>query len=353
MLKFRSSIFSFRTFQSRDIPKKWWLSVVLAIGACVAAESMARYMFQPLGGFAWPYWNSDAAIKFEYYRSLARKSDKLDLLVIGDSRAARNFDPTTFVGTSSNVTAYNLGWPANFPLSLRASVFPLLKENSNANTVALIQAVASYANKSTIERFEQNILSSWAVRRWQNPDDLLNKIALLRIYSANRILREYWVSRDREFLNQQPPWGGFMPKSERNNSDDVGVTSVREKSVQGPDPRRLATITELADLSKEMDFELVIVIPPGRSGETSEFFRRYREWVSRESGLLGFSVLDMTVQNNLTYDDFLDDGHLNPDGARKFSRHLGEILRPCLSGSQPVSECVADRKRTIDEVAKR
>lgn len=92
MGKYRSSIFSSDTLKLASVPKTWFYSLLLSATIVLLCELAAQSLLEPTGRFP-DYWNREAAIKFEWYRRVVQAGQTPDVLIIGDSTAARNYVP--------------------------------------------------------------------------------------------------------------------------------------------------------------------------------------------------------------------------------------------------------------------
>ena len=353
-----SSIFSFETLRPAGIPGGWLASVLIAVVAVTAAEIVARGLLAPLGGYARPYWDDSAAAKFEAYRHLAANGAAPDVVVIGDSTAARDFDPHEFAATADGLDAYNLGWPGNFALSLYESTAPVFAEESGSypKAIVLMQAFSAYTNRPTVARFERPILNSWMVRFRRDPKSLDQRIALLRVYPAIRQLKRYWVDGDRAFLSAVPDSLGYMPKAKIGGAAG-GADEPEENGEAAPrnadafEPVRLATFDRWAEIARDRDIELLVVVPPRRSDSSPEILADYIAWLTGRAADQGVVVLDFASLRRIPDDAFRDAGHLNRGGAARFSRLLGKAFAACGGEQPPLGPCVGDWVTSNTETA--
>jgi hypothetical protein len=351
--RFRSSIFSFDTLRAGTVPAGWLASVSLAVVLVIAAELVARMLLAPLGGFAWAYWSDEAAVKYESYRRMAAAGAAPDVVVIGDSTAARDFDPVQFERAAGGLSAYNLGWPGNFALALYESVAPLFIESGSDDPriVVLMQAYVSYTQRPVVQRFERPILNSWVVRNRQDPTALDQRIALLRLYPAARKLKRYWLDGDASFLNAVPKNGGFMPKGgsggpELGSADGQDATTG---AVDVFDPERRATLDGWAAIAKARGFDLLVIVPPWRERPAPAGLPEHVAWLRDRAADHDVAVLDLSGLPVISDREFRDAGHLSPDGAGKLSRLLGRAFGACAEHPDELAPCVADWVRTHAE----
>ena len=313
----------------------------MAVVAVAAAEIVARGLLAPLGGYARPYWEDGAAAKFEAYRHLAASGVPPDVVVVGDSTAARDFDPREFATTAAGLDAYNLGWPGNFALSLYASTAPLFVEDNavDPKAIVLMQAFSAYTNRPTVSGFERPIMNSWMVRYRRDPTTLDQRIALLRIYPAIRHLKRYWVDGDRAFLSAVPASLGYMPKTGAGlPAEAAGEAGPREPDVF--EPERLATLDKWAEIARVRGIELIVVVPPRRSDSNPRTLADYVAWLKARTAEHRVTVLDFVSMRLVPDEGFRDAGHLNKDGASRFSRLLGKAFAACSDGGPPLGACV-------------
>src|SRR4051794_15523132 len=74
------------------------------LGAELSAEWLCRAV-----AYRRDYWAADAASQFEYYRRLVRHGPAPDVVIVGDSTAARGLDPEALRdGLPAGTEVYNL-----------------------------------------------------------------------------------------------------------------------------------------------------------------------------------------------------------------------------------------------------
>ena len=329
MGKSRSSIFSFKTLDLSQIPGSFWYCLILTLIGILAIEGLCRIAMRPLGNYTWAYWDSNAMLKFEWFRELAEQGNPPDLIAMGDSTGARDFDPESFNRTAENIDAYNLTWPANFPLALEATTFPLLKEAKDCpETIFLLQSPKAYKDLDEVIRFEESILSSALVRRYQENYSLIDYIDMTRVYRSIPLLRKYWL--EGKPVITPPPHLGFMPTEGPGNLPEEGKDSSPRQPSRDDllpfSPARRETLHSLCTIAQKRGIRLIVVLAPVYSNSLPETFLEHREWLNQKKKVWDFELWDYYQCDFLMREHFWDLYHLNPEGARLFSEELGRRI---------------------------
>ncbi len=322
MFRSHLSIFSSKTLDTKSFPKSFWLSVIVFFVCLVVIETASRILMGPIGQFSWAYWSPEAINKFEWYREISQKEKTPDILVIGDSTGARNFDPGAFSMVAGK-TSYNLAWPANFPKALRATTYPLLEKGRPPETVILIQNPRGYTDSQRAIRFENSILSSQIAKQYSKNYLVSDYIYISRVYSARFLLVKYWVHH--EAIVSEPDFLGFMPAIKGGKKTlEARIERQDETPVGSLSPERLNCFSQLAVILNQRNIQLIVVIPPVNADDVPPIFGDYIDWLKAQSQTLKFSLWDFSHADFLTDDHFFDKGHLNSSGAGLFSSELGK-----------------------------
>ncbi len=330
MSKSHSSIFSFDTVKIESFPKRFWYSILLCVICLAILETISRILLAPIGNFAWRYWAPEAIDKFEWYREISNNGNTPDVLVIGDSTAARNFDPASFFETTAK-RSYNMAWPANFPRALRVTTYPLLQRGSPPHAVILIQNPGSYIDTPRIIRFENSILSSQIAKSYTQSYLISDFVYLARLYEARNLLKRHWI--DNKKVVSEPAFLGFMPA---RGPGTKAVTAKKKETVNTYELvefslERLETFRELAALLKKREILLIVVIPPTNLSRIPPVFKKYKKWLQTQSLEFSFALWDYSSSDFLEAEHFYDKGHLNESGAHIFSSEIGRRYKKASS----------------------
>jgi len=329
MRKYHSSIFSFKTVEFIGRPPAGFVTtIVIALALFGAAEGASRFLLGRVGQ-RWEYWDKLAAVKFEDYRTRVSTNRNPDVLIVGDSTGARDLDPASMSGESwAGKDVYNLAWPANFPLALRLTTFPLLREPYQAPKLVLASLTpASFNNNPRVKDFEQEIISSIYCQHVLGNYSFVDRFYLPRLRNAMPFIRDNY-SPSEEF-SQLRKSRGFMPSQgvvEDYHSRDP--SAVSHHVVQD----RFAVVSELAQIAVQRNFKLVVVIPPvgTKAGEeTADTYREYLSALKRLQQRSNFTILDKRRVPSLTDEYFTDGIHLTRTGATMFSAEVArEVPAP-------------------------
>ncbi len=319
---FLSSIFSSRTTSFSDARGGSSLKT-LALVLCLVggAEAAARAALRPIGDY-WAYWTPAAAAKFESYRSNVRRGTPPRVLVVGDSTGARDIDPRPLAEATGR-TAFNLAWPANFPLAFKSCTLPLLETGTRPDLVVASFIPSGFLDSNSARRFEQAILESSYCRRQREQISASDYSYLARIRPSLPFLRSWWTGRSLPTVKNL----GFMPLT---GSDDAPEVPTR---MAGFEDQRFAAIEDLYRAGHQFTFQVVVLIPPRRD-PTAELRRAETEYLARLERC-GFEYVDYREPSFLTASDFHDRNHLNAHGAQALSQALGaELARRVAAGGQ-------------------
>jgi len=318
-----SSIFSFETLHLSSVPRHWWRSLALAGVLLIAAEAAARILLAPVGEHLWTYWDADAVDRFEWYRTLAASGNPPDVVFIGDSTAARNIDPAEFSAAAGGLTAYNMGWPANFPLALAANTFELLETGTPPRYVVLVNVPTSYFEDPRVRKLERSVLNSVIGQRHRGEWVAADWLYLARLYPARHYLLAHWLRSAR--LHAPPARSGFMPHVHESSPNSPSVRRPQSNCAPLPpaSQERRATVRELAALARRTGFRLLVLLPPVHGERLRKATEAHARWLSHLAEVEDIQILDFSRSHGMTADDFKDAVHLWHDSASRFSRLLG------------------------------
>jgi len=297
--------------------------LVLTVVVVGAAEILAQVATAPLGPFLWQYWDGKAAQQHEWYRQQALAGATPAVVAVGDSVAARNFDPLSFSNAAGGVETYNLGWPGMFPLALDSVIPALLEQGTAPKYLLLLQAPMSFLDIERVRFNEGGILNSMIARRAMGGAVAGERVALARIYAERREVIDYWLRG--EAAVRQPPLLGFMPFERDSDAaqDDPGVVDAPEGEL---DPRRLAVNLRLMELARRRRIRVIAVIAPLAVDVAPPTVDAYLAWLDSQAALNPdpLTVWDMSQWDLVGQESYRDAVHFWRDGAEAFSQSLGE-----------------------------
>lgn len=292
--------------------------MVLGLLLFAIAESVSRTIVRRVGR-RWEYWDKVAAVKFEDYRTRVSLNAGPDIVIIGDSTAARDLDPRSMA--TDHLTGkdiYNLAWPANFPLAFRTTTLPLLREPYQAPKIVLASFTpGSFTDNPRVGEFEQEILTSTYCQHVLGNYSFADKFFLPRLRNALPFIR-----KPNEEFNELRKNKGFMPSeavAEEYRTSDSGTRASQIIA------SRFDVLIELADLSQQRKFELYILIPPvspALAVPTADIYQKYLALLETAQQRYGFTILDKRHSDFLTNEYFTDGIHLTRAGAELFSSTL-------------------------------
>ncbi len=322
MKTFLSSIFSFNTLDRRSIPRRWVVSILAVAVLFVGAEVVSRVLMAPLGDHVWAYWDPVAADKFEWYRGKADAERTPEVLVIGDSTGARNFDPAAFAAASGVPSAYNMAWPANFARALAVNTLPLLANGAPPRTVILMESVNAFIDLPEVERFERSIVGGVLGKRSRGELVAADVLHLARVYQARFQLIDHWA-RGKQLV-RRPPLLGFMPHTRPADAKAPVPGAIREPDRPFSSDRR-AVLLRLVELAKKRDFRLILTIGPYAWVPWPQAVAAHAAWLSEvaEANPEHVTFWDLRDTDAVTIDGFRDAQHLWDVDAARLSEWLG------------------------------
>jgi hypothetical protein len=308
--------------------------VALVLCLVAGAELAARSALEPIGDY-WSYWTPAAAAKFEAYRSSVRRGAPPHVLVVGDSTGARDFDPAPLARVTGR-TAFNLAWPANFPLAFKACTLPLLENQARPDVVIASFIPSGFLDSSSARRFEQAILESSYCRRQRAQISASDYFYLARMRASLPFLHSWWTGTSLPQVKNR----GFMPLAGNDDAPDVPTVMA------GFEDRRFAAIEALYEAGRQFHFSVIVVIPPRRD-PTGDLRRAEGKYVERLQHC-GFEYIDYREPAFLQAGDFHDRNHLNAHGAERLSAALAEELTRRGDAAYRVADACRRGERTTE-----
>ena len=262
-MKFLSSIFSFKTLRAVGLPAHWRASIGLLIVLLLSAELAARVLMAPIGEHFWAYSPTESSASFEWYRHLATSGRTPDVVAIGDSTGARNFDPVAFATQTQFDDVYSLARAANFPLALRSNTLPLLEIGDPPNVVLLLQSADSFRDDPRVDQIEQGAMSPILDARRDGRPLVTDYLHLTRIFPARSLLRMHWI--DGEPLLKPSSNGSFSPfhMKDEQRMETPTTEFLPSQDVSFSEERR-GVILELLEIARMREFSVIAVVGPQR-----------------------------------------------------------------------------------------
>ena len=330
-MKFRSSTFSFETLRAVGMPAHWRASISLLIILLLSAELAARVLMAPLGEHLWAYSPTSSAASFEWYRHLATSGRTPDVVAIGDSTGARNFDPAAFAAQTQFEDVYSLARAGNFPLALRSNTIPLLEVGDPPIVVLLLQSAGSFRDDPRVGQIERGAMSPILDARRDGRPLVTDYLHLARLFPARSLLRTHWI--DDEPLLKPSSNGSFSPfhLKDEQRMDTPVVESLPTMDVRFSEERR-GVILELLEVARMREFPVIAVVGPQRGSSEDVVTDLHLRWLRglAAAGCGEFAVLDMRNAPYVESGEYKDNNHLYSKGAAKFSARLAAVIEEAL-----------------------
>jgi len=308
------------------MPRDWWATIGLLCLILASAEIGARVLLKPVGDNLWAYESTAQSRSFEWYRHLATSGSTPDIVAIGDSTGARNFDPATFGRAAAVDNVYSLARAGNFPRALRSDTLPLLDAGKAPEIVILMQWPGSLRDDPRVDQIEAGAVSPILEARMRGRVLITDYLYVTRLFPARAYLASYWL-RGQELLSA-PSGNGFSPFD--RETDALPQTRVAGPPQETPvfSEARRDVIRELVAMAQERNFTVVAVVGPFRVGTAYEVANRHLDWLLglQANNCQNLVVADFRDMPELGKDQFRDNHHLFRDGAEVFSQRLGDFV---------------------------
>lgn len=329
MRKYLSSIFSFDTLSlSSERPRGTLRAIALCVFFFLGAELGARVLLNGLDRH-WMYWSPTAAVKFEAYRSRLEAGNAPDVLVIGDSTAARNIDPAHIADAVPKLaTSMSVGLPGYVLKAMERDFLPLLEQGESVPKVAVVSFLPlSCTEHHAILENEKQIFASRYFREIEGEHFVGDYFYLARLLDSRSLIRQ---SLRKKGPGQELPANGFMPL--RGRSPDWDLFAV------GPDEgppelsiseERFSILKKLADICRARNIRLVFAVPPTLDNRlfSKELAQMYADRLRTLATEDGVHTFDGRTLSTLEEKHYWDPLHLNRDGAQLFGDWLAEAMR--------------------------
>jgi hypothetical protein len=334
-MKFLSSIFNSEQLADLDIPRDWWASMALLAGVLVFAELAARVLMAPVGENLWSYGTGIDPVPFEWFRVLGAEGRTPTIVVIGDSTAARNLDPTTLAEASMTDSVYSLAYPGNFPRALRSNTLPLLKSGNTPEIVILFQWPGALKDDPRVDQIEAGAISPILEARMTGRLLISEFLYITRLFPARIYLVNHWLRG--KTLIHPPGRNGFVPLDRPARAQNQASIEIPPTGGGDFSDQRREVIRELIALAKKRDFLLVAIVGPFRSGDQYLLANMHLEWLREQEKNYceNLLVMDLRQMPGIGPELFKDNHHLYADGAQVFSVALGQKIASIREHSLP------------------
>jgi len=320
----RSSIFSFESLRVRpsDLSP---LPLLLAIVVLVVGELTAGWLIAGIQD-GWNYWSRDAAARFIGYQRRVERDEPPRVLVAGDSTAAYGFAPAAFNrAAGEKTTSWNLGILGNFPLAFDATFndIVLSTPGSQASYLFISFARGAFMDTPRNEFNERAILSSPVVRSWRGEFLVADYLAMARIWRL-RIQIAYKLTGNLDAATLDYDLGLHR----HPGKDRAKLEPPSEQQVLIVSPERLAVIERCFRAAQELGVRVVLLLPPLHPYDAQRWSNpdAYFAAVSPICEEYDVPLWDYTDDHGLE-DEMVDLVHLNAEGAKEFSKRLGNRWR--------------------------
>jgi hypothetical protein len=270
---------------------------------------------------------------------LANQYRDSEVLFLGDSRTLRGIDPAEVSKECRCGPGFNAGFSASDP-GLNRLMTARLLEKMSPHTVVISVSQWELSDKARIrvdyptrELARPLQLRQYGQRISDDDDVQMALSSLWRLYNYRGQIRaslEAWASRrppehtrrgyheDREKIRVQEK---DLDEGEERFFDDFSVRGRRAQELRGL----------IADL-RSRDIEVLLIAPPlypsfqQRVKRQVASFTETMEQIAAESGVR-FVDLTLPERSGLTNRHFNDIVHLSADGAARYSRQIGKLLK--------------------------
>lgn len=245
-----------------------------------------------------------------------------DVIVYGSSRAFRHYNPE-YISKESGLSVYNAGTQGNGVLF--AYGLYLVSREHHIPKIALVDVFYEYdqtkrfANTRFIDLLKPFYGESADLRKY------FKRIDPWTVVTMNSMLYRTNSQLFSILKNQKQPEhfeNGFDPLPPAPKAINAEITKIEDDGVY--DSSKVQILEDMIELMKKDGVKVILVFSPiWYNVDGFEFRDSLANVASRHQ----VEFWDYTSNDSLTVEDFHDNGHLNGDGANKFSRLIGRRLR--------------------------
>ncbi len=318
----RSSIFNFDTLDLKEFPVAKTATLFLTLLLALAAFEVGSRIATSPAGHLWEYWSPEAGASFEEVRRLQQADRGPQVLIVGDSTAHSNLDPTVMASVLER-ESWNMATSGNFPMAFQQTTLRVLERCPSPPEIVVASLIpAGFLESGGTAKSEAGILSAPVCRRQKGGLFIADYCAIARLrfcIGALRIIRNGIYDR---IVDQR----GHAAQT--GLSESTADTASKQQLSGELSAHRLAVIEQLLEIADKRKFKVVIVIPPTMEKErrqpTHDSLAKY---LASLRDRFDFLTYDGAADNSIEQGDFFDRNHLNVEGARKISLSVATAIR--------------------------
>ena len=302
---------------------KFFKKIVIVLIVLIIADQVTGYLIRRL------YYNMVAG---ENYRTtFSVDSTRADILVFGSSRASHHYVPEFFEKKFS-MNFYNTGRDGNYVLSNYANFKAVMKRYSpkiiifDLNPNDLVYRLSDYERLSAYLPYYTNHQELREIIELRSPFEKYKLLSATYPYNS-QILRILFrnLSKTREDDNK-----GYMPlyiKMKISNAK-----KYLQESAGTIDLNKINALKDISETCIKNNITLFIVCSPIFSDSKIRFTSTIIEDITRHKLCTYFDYSsDSTFVNHPEY--FMDNVHLNDDGAKIFSNIISSKMSDYIKSS--------------------
>ena len=307
--------------------KKFVLKLLVFFCAVVVLDQLCGRVLEIL------YKNASSSYPAKNLYLINESND--DVVIYGSSRAFRHYNPIS-IKEKTNLSVFNAGVPGNGVVY----AYGLYKATRNRHKpkVALVDLFYEYdlrpthANARFIDLLKPFYAQSRELQEYFVQIDPWTKITMnSMLFRYNSQIFAILKSQRNDGLLEQ--YRGFEPLEGSNSLVTEGRTLLNMDTVV--DVGKTAILEEMIRLMKNDGVKVVLLFSPVWHYIENDVYRNTIASIAQKEGV---EFWDYLTTDSLSRSDFYDLGHLNREGADRYSRMVGQRLKEKILEWQLVEE---------------
>ncbi len=307
-------------------PRDWWLALLMVAAVVAGTEVFVRVVVLP-PGIDPGYWRPAQALRVQRLEQMRATGRGPDLLLIGDSTAEHGLIPSELArALGPDATGLSLATDANGIGVLPYTTEPFLRDW--APEVTVFCNGWGPTRRVPLTSGATSIMGSPVIRRQLGQQRLLERAGLQMMRFLE--FAGFWMQG---LPDLQPD--GFLPLAGmKTPSEELARLAIVVPAESIPiDPERWATVERLAALTAGRGRLLALVIPPrimrGMNDDDADVKEALRALAARFAPHA--VVIDLHHPSWSKYEYYLDESHVNVDGAAVFTAAVRDELAAALA----------------------
>lgn len=263
----------------------------------------------------------------EYHTTFAMDSVNADLLIFGSSRACHHYDPAV-LSPALNESFYNVGrdWQSIFyDYSLLSAISKRYFPKTIILDITIDELQKDQGSYDRMSSLLPYVSRDENIRELVKARGPFEKVKLLsRIYPYNSLLIPILAGNIPRKMQQSVDVLGFLPLEENKQFSLLEYLPVPDELLL--DELKLTCLEKFIQLAKSHNCSLTLITSPYLTDRPTQ--ARSLSMIDSLCNKMGIHYMNFSYFNGLSNNKslFKDQGHLNANGARLFSRLVADSL---------------------------